>query len=600
MGIFAKPNFIMAHKFVSLQENLCTMQHHKYIAIDIGGSWIKGIVTTGHTFSKNTNRVINSFNIQRVKSPFHNACTVEQLLAALNALFTALHVAEDRIYGIAISTPGVVNYGGTKVLNSNPKLKILENELWLSELKTKFNCPVHLINDADATAIGLCETAFCSGKKRIGIMPIGTGLGFSIWNNGRRWRPNKTLPLLGSVIALGNEYNELASATKLAQMAKTPNLIEVLTNHAYLKERNTYFNNLSDIIKTATTLYNLDEVVIAGGIVDAANSCNFSIFGALTKHLEIPPHLPQKAVNIKIAEHGNALQLLGCLALIHGEIIAKKNNIDYKYSNLDTELPYDNTFRPEQLDSLQIISALWNAEQLAGKELEKSLKAIALIVDDCVENIKSGGRIIYVGSGTSGRIAALDAVEVPCTYGFPEDKIITLISGGLTEACMQIETDFEEDASAVPEALLLNIMPNDVVIGISASGTSYYVRSALSLAKEKKAMTVMVQANYTEKAHKFCDHVIALGSGKELICGSTRMKAGTATKKVLNFLSTTLMIKLGKVVGPYMVDLACTNKKLVQRAVTILEHLYAMESSEAMHQLMLADMQLSKVIDNVK
>ena len=142
-----------------------------------------------------------------------------------------------------------------------------------------------------------------------------------------------------------------------------------------------------------------------------------------------------------------------------------------------------------------LVELLWKAEQEAGKSLEKSLPIITTVIDRIVENLNSGGRLIYVGSGTSGRIAAMDSVEIPCTYGFPEDRILCLIAGGVADAAIEIESDFEEDASAVPEMLLLNIRTQDVVIGISASGTAYYVQSALAHAKNRGAFAVMVQSD---------------------------------------------------------------------------------------------------------
>lgn len=208
--------------------------------------------------------------------------------------------------------------------------------------------------------------------------------------------------------------------------------------------------------------------------------------------------------------------------------------------------------------------------------------------------------MIYVGSGTSGRIASMDAVEIPCTYGFPEDRILCLISGGVADASIEIESDFEEDASAVVEMLFLNIQQNDVVIGISASGTAYYVQSALAFAKNRGAYSVIIQSDPSENTLPFCDEIIPLNSGFEVVAGSTRMKSGTATKKVLNFISSSVMIKLGKVMGPYMIDVACINNKLIERAQDILGILYHINSNEALEKLHESDMQLSRVIAKLK
>ena len=205
-----------------------------------------------------------------------------------------------------------------------------------------------------------------------------------------------------------------------------------------------------------------------------------------------------------------------------------------------------------------------------------------------------------LGDATSWRIAAMDAVEIPCTYGFPEDRILAVIAGGISDAAIEIESDFEEDASAVPEMLLINIKPEDIVIGISASGSAYFVQSALAFAKNRGALSVLIQTKLPEKKLPFCDHVIPLNSGNEVVAGSTRMKAGTATKKVLNFLSSTIMIKMGKVVGAYMIDVACINNKLVERAQAILKTLYNIENGDALNRLKAANMNLDKVIKDIQ
>ena len=147
--------------------------------------------------------------------------------------------------------------------------------------------------------------------------------------------------------------------------------------------------------------------------------------------------------------------------------------------------------------------------------------------------------------------------------------------------------------------LLLNIQPEDVVIGISASGTAYYVQSALAFAKERGAYSVLLQSMLPEALHPFCDITIPMNSGYEVVAGSTRMKAGTATKRILNFISSSVMIKMGKVAGSYMVDVACINKKLIERAQDILGKLYALEKDEAIEKLQKHNLQLSSVIEEI-
>ena len=193
----------------------------------------------------------------------------------------------------------------------------------------------------------------------------------------------------------------------------------------------------------------------------------------------------------------------------------------------------------------------------------------------------------------------MDAVEIPCTYGFPADRALCLIAGGVADAAVEIESDFEEDASAVPEMLLLDIGSQDVVIGISASGTAYYVQSALAVAKDRGALSVLIQGEPSVAALPFCDAVIPMHSGNEVVAGSTRMKAGTATKKILNFTSSAAMVKIGKVAGPYMINMACVNNKLLERAQDILGILYEIDKEEAYRLLQESGMNLNQVIEKI-
>jgi N-acetylmuramic acid 6-phosphate etherase len=315
-----------------------------------------------------------------------------------------------------------------------------------------------------------------------------------------------------------------------------------------------------------------------------------------------------------VAKEGNRLQLIGALALAKGEATAVEKKVTPGYKSLATEIPYREDIQLQKMSTLSVIETLWEAEQEAGESLKSALPLISDIADQSVERIKAGGRMIYVGAGTSGRIAAMDAVEIPCTYGFPEERILALISGGISDAAIEIESDFEEDASSVPEMLLLNIQPEDVVIGISASGSAYYVQSALAFAKDRGALSVLIQVNNPDQsvqlAHQhinqsahhnlpFCDYIIPLNSGNEVVAGSTRMKAGTSAKKVLNFLSSAIMIKLGKVAGPYMIDVACINQKLIERAQSILGILYGISKEDAFRRLSESQMDLGETIKKI-
>jgi N-acetylmuramic acid 6-phosphate etherase len=572
----------------------------KYLGIDIGGTWIKGAIVDEQYFSSTNDLKSKYIHIEKVKSPLHENATPNELIEALNELIACFGADNEGIRGIGISTGGIVNYQGTKVLKAAQHLNVLKTDSWKTELEKQFQCSAMVINDADAATIGIAELGFLKGNKTIGIMPVGTGLGLTVWRNGRRWRPGKMLNLLGSIRTPSGFYDSIASASKLASEDSENNLIEVLIQDAHKKAREEYLNNLVKIINTAAIIYNLDEVMICGGLADAANVCNYPLESKLNSLLAEQQVELDKVIKASVLKEGNKLQLIGAVYLAKGEAVARAQRMLKKYKSIPTEIAYQKDIQLQNLFTSEIVKILWKAEQEAGKWLEKSFPVIEQVIDGISDRVNRGGRIIYVGSGTSGRIAAMDAVEIPCTYGFPEDRILCLIAGGVADAAIEIESDFEEDASSVPEMLLMNIKPEDTVIGVSASGTAYYVQSALAMAKERGAYSVMIQSEEPQTNLPFCDTVIPLNSGYEVVAGSTRMKAGTATKKILNFISSSVMIKMGKVAGSYMVDVACINNKLIERAQSILGILYKMDKKEALIQLKKADMNLSEVIKNIQ
>lgn len=571
-----------------------------YLAIDIGGTWIKGTLVNEQFFGKNHKLKDNEFQIKKVKSPLHEKAAVNDLLESFKELIASFCFESEAIGGIGISTGGIVNYKGTKVLKAAKHLNVLKTDTWKSELEKQMQCSAILVNDADAAAMGIAELGYLNGNKTIGIMPIGTGLGFTVWRNGRRWRPGKMLNLLGSIRTPSGYYDGIASASKLASEDEENNLIKVLTDDSHKQAREEYIANLVKIINTAAIIYNLDEVMICGGLADAVIACNYPLESKLNLLLAEQQVELNKVIKATVLQEGNKLQLFGAVSLAHGESVARSQQILKKYNSISTEIPYQKDIQLQDLSTSRLLNILWDAEQEAGERLKKSLPLIECVIDEISFRLNKGGRLIYVGSGTSGRIAAMDAVEIPCTYGFPEDKALCLIAGGIADAAIEIESDFEEDASSIPEMLLMNIQPEDTVIGISASGTSYYVQSSLAMAKERGAYSVMIQSEEPQTELPFCNTIIPLNSGYEVVAGSTRLKAGTATKKVLNFISSSVMIKMGKVAGSYMVDVACINNKLIERAQSILGILYNMEKKEAFLQLKKVGMNLGEVIKNIQ
>ena len=572
----------------------------KYIGIDIGGTWIKGAVVNDKFFQSDKLLKHRDFQIKKVKSPLHATSSLDDFVETLNKLINSFNVEIEEITGIGISTGGIVDYGGTKVLKAASHLNVLKSDSWKNNLEKQLQCNAAIINDADAATIGLAETGCLTGNRTIGIMPVGTGLGFTVWRNGRRWRPGKALTLLGSIRLPKGNFDSMASASKLAKFHKDNNLVEVLINPEFKEQRKHYIHNLVKIINSAAILYSLDKVIICGGLADAANACNYHLEQTLNDLLADTPVEMKKSVKVDVSPEGNRLQLIGALALAKSESVANKNRVTLAYNTLDTEIPYQKDLQLHNMQTAAIMETFWQAEQEAADLLKTSLPIMANIADKSVSRINNGGRIIYVGCGTSGRIAAMDAVEIPCTYGFPEERILAVIAGGVSDAAIEIESDFEEDASAVPEMLLINIKRDDIVIGISASGAAYFVQSALAFAKSRGALSVLIQTKLPDRELPFCDYVIPLNSGNEVVAGSTRMKAGTATKKVLNFLSSTIMVKMGKVAGPYMIDVACINNKLVERAQAILKVLYHIEKNDSLKRLKAANMNLTKVIKDIQ
>jgi len=580
------------------------MEHKKkqsgYLGIDIGGTWIKGTFVYEAFFKSFHTSTLENLPIRKVRSPLNKNATSEDLIGVIKELISYFDVDYQEIKGIGISTGGIVDYAGEKVLKAAEHLNVLKSNDWKEELERQFQCCAVLINDADAATIGISELGLLSGNKTVGIMPIGTGLGFSVWRNGRRWRPGKMLNLLGSVRTPVGFFDSIASASKLASADSEHNLINVLTQSSFKEIQEEYLQNLVKIINTAAIIYNLDEVKVCGGLADAVTSSGYPLESKLNSLLSEQQVELDKVIRASVLKEGNKLQLIGAVSLAKGEAIAKALQVSKKYGSIATEKPYQKGIQLQEFSTSEILQLLWNAEQEAGEWLEKSLPALEKVVDKISARINKGGRIIYVGAGTSGRVAAMDTVEIPCTYGFPEDRILCLIAGGIADAAIEIESNFEEDASAVPEILLLNIKHEDVVIGISASGTAYYVQSALAVAKERGAYSVMIQSEEPQTELPFCDNTIPLNAGYEVVAGSTRMKSGTATKKILNFITSSVMIKIGKVEGSYMIDVACINNKLIKRAQEILGILFRLNEQEALEKLKEADMKLNVAIQNIK
>ncbi len=240
-----------------------------------------------------------------------------------------------------------------------------------------------------------------------------------------------------------------------------------------------------------------------------------------------------------------------------------------QFDKLPTEQRNPNTENIDRLSTIDMVRRINDEDKKVAFAVERELDSIALAVDAIAEALAGGGRLIYCGCGTSGRLGVLDAAECPPTYSTDPEMVKGVMAGG-ESAMFRAAEGAEDNAEAGREDMKeLGLSGKDVLVGIAASGRTPYVLGAMKYASELGAKTVAVTCNKSSQMNQVADISIGVEPGPEVITGSTRMKCGTAEKMVLNMLSTGTMIKLGKVYGNLMVDVMPTNEKLVRRAVSI-------------------------------
>lgn len=238
-------------------------------------------------------------------------------------------------------------------------------------------------------------------------------------------------------------------------------------------------------------------------------------------------------------------------------------------SKLTTESRNQDTLNIDKVSTIEMVKMINEEDKKVAQAIEKELIQIAQAIDEIVERIQRGGRLIYIGAGTSGRLGILDASECPPTYGVSEELVQGLIAGG-QEAIFRAKEGAEDSKElAVTDLEDKNLNENDTVVGIAASGRTPYVIGGLEYANQIGALTVSVTCNADSQVAKEAKIAISPVVGPEVVTGSTRLKSGTAQKLVLNMLSTGSMIKMGKVYGNLMVDVKATNEKLVERSKKI-------------------------------
>ena len=252
-----------------------------------------------------------------------------------------------------------------------------------------------------------------------------------------------------------------------------------------------------------------------------------------------------------------------------------------------------------QIDSMSIndiLKTINREDQNVAIAVQATIPDIEKTVELTVNSIQKGGRVFYVGAGTSGRLGVLDASEIPPTFSAPKGLFIGVIAGGENALRNSVEGAEDRPEEAIIDLKQYELNENDTLVGISCSGAANYVVSALNHAKENGAKTVYLVTNPNPFKITEVDVIINAVTGPEVVTGSTRMKAGTATKLILNMISTATMIKLGKVYGNLMVDLMAVNDKLVDRGTRIIEQLTDLDYDGAQLKLFEAEKSVKTAI----
>lgn len=231
-----------------------------------------------------------------------------------------------------------------------------------------------------------------------------------------------------------------------------------------------------------------------------------------------------------------------------------------------TEQCNERSMNIDELPVRSVLQLMNDEDKTVPYAVEQQMETIEALIHDIVKAFKAGGRLVYIGAGTSGRLGVLDASECPPTFGVSPDMVIGLIAGGREALVRSIENaeDYYEDGIAAIESIAFS--SKDVLVGITASGHAPYVIGAMERARELGAVVGAISCNEGSRTFNYADHAVYLDVGPEVITGSTRMKAGTAQKLVLNMLSTVSMIRIGKIYRNLMVDLTPVNKKLIERS----------------------------------
>lgn len=257
--------------------------------------------------------------------------------------------------------------------------------------------------------------------------------------------------------------------------------------------------------------------------------------------------------------------------------------------DLTTEKRNSATMHIDNMSTLDMVKTINKEDQKVAEAVGTQEEQIAQAIDMASKKYHDGGRLIYIGAGTSGRLGILDAVELVPTYGISPDRTIGLIAGGKTAMYLAVEGAEDSESLAAEDLGKLNLTSKDVVLGLAASGRTPYVIGGLDYAQKIGAGTISIACVNNSLIGKHAEIAIEAVVGPEVITGSTRMKAGTAQKMILNTISTGVMIKQGKVYQNVMIDVLPTNKKLVNRAIRIITSVTNVSIEQAKDVLLKAD-----------
>ena len=276
--------------------------------------------------------------------------------------------------------------------------------------------------------------------------------------------------------------------------------------------------------------------------------------------------------------------------------MAKQENTSQKISITESASYFDNL---EKMTVGELLKNINREDSKVHIAVSKAIPQIEKLISMIIGRMKKGGRIFYLGAGTSGRLGVLDASEIPPTFGVPGTMVIGLIAGGETALRHSVEAAEDDLSKAWKELDIFNINKKDTVIGIAASGTTPYVLGGIMKARENGILTGCITCNPGSKLEEAAEIPIVVVVGPEFVTGSTRLKAGTAQKMILNMITTTVMIKLGRVKGNKMVNMQLSNKKLIERGTRmIVEELNIQR--EAARLLLLQNGSVKKALESYR